>query len=70
MRQRYYSPRISRVLVCALYHEAKRQRKPMTRLVDELLAAALLDTTTVSTARAQLSSAETACDQSQETGVS
>jgi hypothetical protein len=65
MRNRYYSPRISRLLVCALYHEAKRQRKPMTHLVDELLAGALRDTPSTSIARAQLSSAETACDQFQ-----
>ena len=41
VKARYYSPQISRVLVCALYHEAQRQRKPMTRLTDELLFAAL-----------------------------
>ena len=40
----HYSPAIDRQIVCALYHEAKRQRKPMTRLVNELLAAVLRDT--------------------------
>ena len=30
--------------MCALYHEAKARNKPMTRLADELLSAALHDT--------------------------
>ncbi|MFT5470327.1 MAG: hypothetical protein ACI8UO_005455, partial [Verrucomicrobiales bacterium] len=29
----HYVPRISRFLVCALYHEGKRRGEPMTRLV-------------------------------------
>ena len=36
-RNRYYSPRISRVLVSVLYHEAQRRQIPMTKLTDELL---------------------------------
>ena len=36
-RALYYSPRISRFLVSALYHEAKRRGIPMTKLTDELL---------------------------------
>jgi hypothetical protein len=44
MATKHYSPQIRRDLVTLLYHEAKRQRKPMTRLVDELLAAALRPT--------------------------
>ncbi len=43
MKNRYYSPQISRLLVCALYHEAKRRRKPMTALTNELLREALYD---------------------------
>jgi len=43
-RASHYVPAISRQVVCALYHEAKRHRKPMTRLVDELLTSALKDT--------------------------
>ena len=43
-RPRHYVPCISRNLVCALYHEARHRRKPMTRLVDELLTAALRGT--------------------------
>jgi hypothetical protein len=33
----YYQPVISRALIAALFHEAKRRRLPMTRLVDGLL---------------------------------
>lgn len=36
-----YQPAISRFLIRALYHEGKRRRMPMTRLVDELLTGAL-----------------------------
>lgn len=32
-----YQPVISRALIAALFHEAKRRRLPMTRLVDGLL---------------------------------
>jgi hypothetical protein len=32
-----YQPVISRALIAALFHEAKRRRQPMTRLVDGLL---------------------------------
>lgn len=40
-QHRHYSPSIDRFLVCALYHEAKARRIPMTRLVNELLRKAL-----------------------------
>lgn len=40
----HYSPRISRFLVCVLYHEAKTRKIPMTRLADELLASHLSGT--------------------------
>jgi hypothetical protein len=40
-RPRHYVPCISRQVVCALYHEAKRRRLPMTRLADQLLTGAL-----------------------------
>ena len=43
-RQTHYVPCISRELVRALYHEARHRRKPMTRLVDELLSDALSGT--------------------------
>ena len=42
--KRHYSPQLDRFLVCALYHEAKRRRKPMTRLANELVTQALRDT--------------------------
>jgi hypothetical protein len=38
---RHYSPEISRFLVSVLYHEAKAQKIPMTKLVDHLLRQAL-----------------------------
>ena len=34
---RHYVPAISRPVVAALYHEAKRHRIPMTRLLNRLL---------------------------------
>lgn len=51
-RRTHYSPCINRELVRALYHEARHRRKPMTRLVDELLLAALNGTTGWQIARA------------------
>gem|GEM_PF-1088468 len=32
-----YQPVVSRALISALFHEAKRRRLPMTRLMDSLL---------------------------------
>ena len=43
-RVKHYSPAIDRQIVCALYHEAKRCRKPMTKLANELLSGVLRDT--------------------------
>ena len=43
-RVKHYSPAIDRQIVCALYHEGKRRRKPMTRLVNELLSGVLRGT--------------------------
>lgn len=40
-KPKHYSPQIDRFLVSVLYHEAKRQRKPMTELTNELLWTAL-----------------------------
>jgi hypothetical protein len=34
---RYYSPRIDRPLISALYHAAKAQRIPMTQLASSLV---------------------------------
>ena len=43
-RRTHYSPCIDRAIVCALYHEGRRLRCPMTRLVNDLLAGCLRDT--------------------------
>jgi hypothetical protein len=43
-RPHHYSPAIDRFLVSVLYHEAKRQRKPMTQLTNNLLETALRGT--------------------------
>ena len=40
-RPQHYSPVISRFLVSVLYHQAKHQKVPMTKLVDDLLTQAL-----------------------------
>jgi hypothetical protein len=40
-RPRHYSPAIKRHLVAALYHEAKRQGRPMTDLTNDILETAL-----------------------------
>lgn len=55
-RVRHYVPCISRTLVRVLYHEAKQRHKPMTRLVDELLTAALKGTVGWQLAHTALSS--------------
>jgi hypothetical protein len=38
---KYYSPPIKRFLVSVLYHEARRQKKPMTVVTNGLLESAL-----------------------------
>jgi len=45
-RPRYYSPAIKRHLVTALYHEAKRQGRPMTDLTNEILERAFQESQT------------------------
>lgn len=54
-RVKHYSPAIDLQIVCALYHEGKRHRKPMTRLVNELLSGVLRDTESWQIALDQLS---------------
>ena len=44
MPRNLYSPRLSDDVVRSLYREGQRQRKPMTRLADELLRTALAET--------------------------
>ncbi len=43
MPQKHYTPPLSRFNVCALYHEAKQRRIPMTRLANNLVEAGLKD---------------------------
>ncbi|MCB1204771.1 MAG: hypothetical protein KDN18_10975 [Verrucomicrobiae bacterium] len=43
-RPTHYVPVISRPVVAALFHEARRHRIPMTRLVDRLLSESLQGT--------------------------
>jgi len=43
-RQSHYSPGIDRFLVTVLYHEARRQRVPMTKLTNRLLESSLKET--------------------------
>ena len=43
MRQKHYTPPLSRFLVCALYHEAKTRGIPMTQLANNLVETALKD---------------------------
>ncbi|HEY6169297.1 MAG TPA: hypothetical protein VI454_14745 [Verrucomicrobiae bacterium] len=40
-RPRHYSPAIDRFLVSVLYHEARRQNIPMTRLANGILKRSL-----------------------------
>ncbi len=42
-RSTYYTPPLSRFIVCALYHEAKARKIPMTQLVNNLVEAGLKD---------------------------
>jgi hypothetical protein len=53
-RRTHYSPQLSRLNVCALYHEAKSKGVPMTKLADELLAKALVDSESWTKAEQQL----------------
>jgi hypothetical protein len=41
MKTKYYSPQLERELVSILYHKAKAQRIPMTKLANELIKSAL-----------------------------
>ena len=43
MPQKHYTPPLSRFIVCALYHEAKQRRIPMTQLANNLVEAGLKD---------------------------
>jgi hypothetical protein len=43
-RSTRYTPPLSRFIVCALYHEARQRRIPMTRLANNLIELALKET--------------------------
>ena len=49
----HYTPPLSRFLVCALYHEAKQRRIPMTQLANNLIELALKDSAGWKEAQAQ-----------------
>jgi hypothetical protein len=53
MPQKHYTPPLSRFIVCALYHEAKQRKIPMTRLVNNLVEAGLRDSVGWKEAQAQ-----------------
>jgi hypothetical protein len=61
VRERHYSPQLSRLVVCALYHEAKYRQIPMTRLADELLLRALKSMPGMVLAEQQLTSVQPDC---------
>ena len=42
-RSTHYTPPLSRFNVCALYHEAKKRRIPMTQLANNLVESGLRD---------------------------
>jgi hypothetical protein len=44
MRQKHYTPPFSRLNVCALYHEAKARKIPITQLANNLVETALKET--------------------------
>ena len=52
-RSTHYTPPLSRFIVCALYHEAKQRRIPMTRLANNLIELALRETAGWKEAQAQ-----------------
>ena len=54
-RATHYVPKISRFLVCVLFHEKTRRNVPMTQLVEELLTDALKTSPGWEVARNQLS---------------
>ena len=53
MPRKHYTPPLSRFIVCALYHEAKQRRAPMTQLANEIMQAGLKETPGWKQAQAQ-----------------
>jgi len=60
----YYSPRIDRFLVKALYYEAKRRGKPMTALANEFVSEGLKDSDGWKVAEAEVQNLPQAPDRS------
>ena len=56
-----YQPEIHSDLIKALFFEAKHQGKPMTRLLNEIVTAALTDTEGMRIAREELRQADDRC---------
>ena len=52
-KSRHYTPPLSRFNVCALYHEAKQRKIPMTRLANDLIETGLKDSAGWKEAQAQ-----------------
>jgi hypothetical protein len=48
---KHYSPQLSRALVSRLYHIAKAERMPMTKLVNRIIEQALENKTQIETPR-------------------
>jgi hypothetical protein len=53
-RPKHYTPPLSRFIVCALYHEARQRRIPMTRLANDLIETGLRDSAGWKEARDQM----------------
>ena len=53
MPQKHYTPPLSRFIVCALFHEAKVRKIPMTHLANDLVEAGLKDSPGWKQAQAQ-----------------
>jgi len=57
-KRMHYSPCVDRFLVCALHHEARRLRLPMTRLANQFLTSCLRDTPGWNTAHRQMNQSQ------------
>jgi hypothetical protein len=54
MPKKPYTPSLSRLNICTLYHEAKYRQIPMTKLADELVGKGLSSSVGMQKARDQL----------------
>ncbi len=62
MAQKHYTPPLSRLIVCALYHESKARQISMTRLANELVEAGLKESPGWKQAQDQMRVAEEAIE--------